>query len=60
MTKRATELVINMRVDNAAFDDENEISRLLNIIGARLATGDRAGKIVDINGNRVGKFEITR
>jgi len=52
---------LNIDMDNAAFDEcpEEELQDLLERVKQRLAGGVTEGKIVDINGNMVGKFEIT-
>ncbi len=51
-------LEINM--DNAAFEyaAEAELDRLLEKTAAQVRGGLTDGAIFDINGNRVGKFEI--
>ena len=55
------EFKLNINMDNAAFDEcpEEELQDLLERVKQRLAGGVTEGKIVDINGNMVGKFEIT-
>ena len=52
----------NFRIDigtsNAAFkDDPGELARLLRKVADRLDRGDKDGRIVDINGNVVGRFD---
>ncbi len=45
---------------NAAFADspEIELARLLRLTADRLEFGDRAGALIDINGNRVGDWNL--
>ena len=52
------EITINM--DNAAFDDDGELARILRRLADDLGTQKRAliMNLRDINGNRVGTFEI--
>jgi hypothetical protein len=53
-------LTINM--DNAAFDGapRYEIARLLNTVQAAVSYPGRVdGKVLDVNGNTVGRWEIT-
>lgn len=47
------------KMDNAAFgvDWDTESARILEKIAARIRSGDSYGNIMDINGNRVGKWE---
>lgn len=51
--------------DNAAFDDDKkgETGRILQEIAERIAGGDQAtgsiiGRIRDVNGNEIGKYEL--
>lgn len=52
---------ININTDNAAFEDTNELSRILKGVAARLETSIAPGQynIRDSNGNTVGHYEIT-
>lgn len=55
-------LKIEFETDNAAFDDINgpaEIRRILSEIAGRIVLGSVSGNIRDINGNRIGKYELT-
>ena len=58
--------VIEIEMDNAAFEDEqntHEVCRILRKLAAKLELGgelmeDDAETLHDINGNRVGFFEV--
>jgi hypothetical protein len=53
-------LEINM--DNAAFEDEGEVKRIISDMVQKMDDIVRAGdggKLRDINGNVVGKWEVT-
>jgi hypothetical protein len=55
-------LKIEIDTDNAAFEYANggpELSRLCRRIAERIERGETYGKILDINGNSVGSFELT-
>ena len=54
-------LKININLDNAAFEDEGEISRILRKLADKISYDGSidSGKIIDINGNSVGTWEIT-
>jgi len=47
---------INM--DNAAFEDDGELVRLLTKVAKQAAEGQTGMRIVDANGNRVGQWVI--
>ena len=51
---------IQFSTENAAFSDnkEYEIARILRGIAQRIENGIDCGKIIDINGNTIGKFEV--
>ena len=52
-------LKIEFETDNSAFNDPaTEISRILMIIAKSVANGNTAGSIRDINGNRIGQYDI--
>lgn len=49
--------------DNAAFDDIDgpaEIRRILKEIAGRIVLGSTSGNIHDINGNKIGHYELTQ
>ena len=54
------ELNIKINMDNAAFEESNEISRILKGIAALFETSVNTDKtnIRDANGNTVGYFEV--
>lgn len=51
---------IEIETGNAAFEDDRnmELARILRQIAERLENGEDAGRVLDINGNKVGSFEI--
>lgn len=51
---------INIETDNAALadDGESEIVRILRKIANRIEEGERDGLVHDINGNRVGHWDV--
>lgn len=52
---------LTIETDNADFEDDEgrTISVLLATIAAKLLDGERAGRILDANGNAVGDFTFT-
>ena len=53
----------NFRIDigtgNAAFkDDPGELGRILRDIANRVDRGEKSGKVPDVNGNMVGRFDF--
>lgn len=52
---------IEIKMDNAAFgDDPNaELARILRELAEQAENGLRIRTLFDINGNRVGRFEIS-
>ena len=56
-----TTLKIEIKLNNAAFQDdglENELHDILGAIQFKIATGQTVNKIYDSNGNYVGGFFI--
>ncbi|MFA5436896.1 MAG: hypothetical protein WC372_12730 [Candidatus Neomarinimicrobiota bacterium] len=51
---------IEIETGNAAFEDDRnmELARILRQIAERLENGEDAGRVLDINGNKVGSFEM--
>ena len=52
-------LNISVDIDNSAFEGQegrSETARVLKAIASRIESGANSGKILDINGNVVGKF----
>jgi len=57
---------IQFKTDNAAFEydkseisyKEEEISRILCKIARQVESGNTRGLVIDINGNRIGEWEI--
>jgi hypothetical protein len=54
------EFTLNIDCDNAAFsgDPLGEVQRLLHVAAMKIEGGYREGKLVDVNGNTVGEFEL--
>lgn len=54
------QLIINMNLDNAAFDDPDELKRILEDIANRAVIEPYSYMIGirDINGNRIGYYEL--
>ena len=53
---------IDSSTGNAAFDDDAgaEVARILRDVATALERGTRSAPLHDINGNRVGRFELHR
>ena len=55
-------ITIEINMDNAAFEDEGEVKRILNDMTRKMddivRPGD-GGNLRDINGNTVGKWIVT-
>lgn len=56
---------LTIETDNAAFGDTSEdalreIARILYANRARFNAGNTDGKLLDVNGNTVGRWELTR
>lgn len=54
------ELKLNMKMDNAAFTEGpgHEAARIIREAASNLENGTHKGPLVDINGNKVGSFEV--
>lgn len=54
------EFIARLDMDNAAFEDRaaTELARILENIARKVKRGDDAGKIMDVNGNSVGSWEV--
>ncbi len=51
---------LTITTDNADFEDDEgrALATILTTVVARLARGERAGRILDANGNSVGEFSF--
>ena len=50
---------LNMRTANAAFEaDGEEVARILEECARKVRRGETAGLLMDVNGNRVGKWNL--
>ena len=49
---------IEINTHNQAFEDEQELNRILKEIIKKIASGIKEGSLSDINGNKVGNFSI--
>ena len=54
----AVVMTINIKTENEAFDDPNELPRLLLEIVDRINQGETEGIVRDINGNKVGEWQL--
>ena len=52
---------VQFNTDNAAFEEnaQEEISRILCKIARQVETGSEAGAVIDYNGNKIGRWDIT-
>jgi hypothetical protein len=52
---------ITVQMDNAAFADEPafELARILRDLAKHIEHGDTERRLMDMNGNHVGQFEIS-
>lgn len=48
---------VSFNTDNAAFENLEEIPRILEVIASELREGYTDGVVVDYNGNSVGHWE---
>jgi hypothetical protein len=57
-------LKIEITMDNAAFDDDSEIGRILSDFSGELAgysvLSGQSGVLRDINGNACGSWKVTK
>lgn len=54
---------LKFKTGNDAFSNgnkENEIARILNKVITQVDNGDDEGKIIDINGNKIGEWSIDK
>lgn len=49
---------LNIETDNSAFEDPNELPKILRSIARDIEEGRTFGIIRDTNGNRVGSWEL--
>lgn len=49
---------VSINLDNAAFDNPDELPQLLENIAKQIRDGKLEAVVVDSNGNRVGKWQI--
>ena len=52
------EFRVNVKMDNAAFENSEELPRILEEIARQLRLGNTGKQIADSNGNRVGQWVI--
>jgi hypothetical protein len=52
-------LTVQFRLDNAAFVDDEaaEIAYVMETISRKVRDGRTSGKVIDSNGNTIGRFE---
>lgn len=52
---------LSFKTENAAFEDLNaETARILRAIAARIESGQVEGRAIDVNGNTIGVYQLTR
>ncbi len=52
---------LKFETDNSAFEDMGEeIKRILHVAAVRVLDGESVGSIRDINGNRIGEWELKK
>jgi hypothetical protein len=51
---------IEFKTGNAAFEDPGEVSRILREVADRIDDGVVSNSIMDINGNKIGKYSVKR
>jgi len=51
-------VTINFETDNAAFEDDGEIGKILREIADKVDVSHASGSVRDSNGQLVGKYEI--
>lgn len=49
---------LEVRMDNAAFEDEYELGRILRDIANKVDSDYKSGHAIDTNGNSVGRWAI--
>ncbi len=56
------EFALSMNCDNEAFGNSpgHEIAIILRVAAKRLENGQTSGKLMDANGNAVGKFQLEK
>jgi len=61
MVEEENMVTIKIETDNAAFEElHTETARILRVLADRIDDGETSGNLFDVNGNRVGCFEVTR
>ena len=53
------EFKMTVNMDNAAFERDGELARIVREVAARLTRGEESGIALDMYGNNVCTFEIT-
>ena len=49
---------MKFQTENAAFENDQEVVRILKEVAEKIKNGASGGKIRDINGNTVGSWEV--
>ena len=53
-------ITIDIKTDNAAFqDNDTELYDIMGRVSMAVSDGEREGRLMDSNGNTVGKFKVT-
>jgi len=53
-------IIVEIKTDNAAFEDryEHQMEEILNKMTFMVVSGRKIGYLYDLNGNKVGGFEV--
>lgn len=52
-------ITIELNTENVAFEEPEEVSRLLKKAAVLIASGSDFGNLKDYNGNTVGHYKVT-
>jgi hypothetical protein len=53
-------ITIDIKTDNAAFqDNDTELYDIMGRVSMAVSDGEREGRLMDSNGNKVGNFKVT-
>lgn len=53
-------ITIEINTENAAFEEPEEVSRLLKKATILIASGSDFGFLIDLNGNKVGHYRVSK
>jgi hypothetical protein len=58
MEKMPTHFRLSIECENDAMSTPQDIARALREVATKIEQGTHSGRILDVNGNRVGSFQI--